>query len=512
MAIERIHMSEVLGALSVVADVGVGAPEETGIRAAVLAGRIGRRLGLPDHECADLFYASLLRFIGCSVAVHETVDVSLGDVHGYQRALSLADLGDRDDILAHLDADMALDQPDEARRASLSAIGDMLAQPEMMGAVGKSHCDLAARLAQDVGMSDGVIAALAQVYERYDDQGLPLGIGGEDLTLAARVLHLTTAFEFHRRVAGLDSAFGQVLARCGRQFDPELCDVVMSDPEELVAGMDCTTLVDIFVDEAPGGLTIDAGLVVDVARACAHNVDHRSTYTLGHSEGVANLAASAAAVAGLTADDQQRLRVAGYLHDVGKVGISSAIWDKPGPLTRAERSRVETHTYLTDSILRRSPALAPYAALASSAHERSGGTGYHRGLDAPDIRGQLLAASDAYHAMREVRPWRRALDEATAIAELQRDAQEGRLDGRAVSAVIEAATGRVARAELPHDLSAREAEVLCCLARGCSNKEIAAELFISVKTVESHVGRIYDKLGDRSRAAATFAVRHGLCA
>ncbi|MGI9624138.1 MAG: HD domain-containing phosphohydrolase [Acidimicrobiales bacterium] len=512
MTDQRILMSEVLGALSVVADVGVGAPEETGIGSAVLAGRIGRRLDLADFECADLFYSSLLRFIGCSVAVPETVDVSLGDVHGYQRALALADLGDRDDILARLEVDMAVDQADEARSDSLSAIGGMLAQPEIMGAVSKSHCDLAARLARDVGMSDAVTEALGQVYERYDGQGLPLGTAGNELTLPARVLHLTTAFEFHRRVAGVDSAFDQVRARCGGQFDPELCAVVMSDPDGLVAGMDTATLLDVFMDEAPGGLTIDAALIADVARACAHNVDHRSTYTLGHSEGVADLAARAGAAAGLSSDDQESLRVAGYLHDVGKVGISSAIWEKPGPLTKAERSRVEGHTFLTDSILRRSPALAPYATLASSAHERSGGAGYHRRLERPDFKGQLLAASDAFHAMREIRPWRAALDENAAIAELQRDAQEGHLDGRAVSAVIKAATGRSAPAELPHDLSAREAEVLCCLARGCSNKEIAAELFISIKTVENHIGRIYDKLGDRSRAAAaTFAVRHGLC-
>jgi len=512
MATERIGMSEVLGALSVVADVGVGAPEETGIGAAVLAGRIGRRLDLPDAECADLFYSSLLRFIGCSVAVPETVDVTLGDIHGYQKALALADLGDRDDIIERLDAHMALDQPDEARHASLSTIDGMLAQPELMGAISKSHCDLASRLAQDVGMSDAVTTALTQVYERFDGQGLPLGTAGEDLSLAARVLHLTTAFEFHRRVAGLDSAFRQVTARCGKQFDPALCEVVMSDPDGLVEGMDSATLVDIFIDEAPGGLTIDAGRIVDVARACAHNVDHRSTYTLGHSEGVSDLAADTADVLGLSAAEQERLRIAGYLHDVGKVGISSAIWEKPGPLTAAERSLVEDHTYLTDSILRRSPALAPYAALASSAHERAAGTGYHRRLDTPDLSGQVLAASDAYHAMREARPWRAALDEADAIAELQRDVKEGRLNGRAVSAVIEAATGRAQPAVLPHDLSAREAEVLCCLARGCSNKEIAAELFISLKTVENHIGRIYDKLGDRSRAAAaTLAVRHGLC-
>ena len=156
----RIELSEVLGALSGVADLGVGAPAETGIGAALLAGRLGRRMGVPEAEWTNLFYASLLRFIGCLVAVPETIGLSLGDVHGYQRALALADLGNQDDILARLDAEMATDQPAADRRASINTIGGLLDDVDVMGGVSRSHCDLAAQLARDVDLPPAVLEAL----------------------------------------------------------------------------------------------------------------------------------------------------------------------------------------------------------------------------------------------------------------------------------------------------------------------------------------------------------------
>ena len=86
MSDATIKLSEVLGAISVAADLGVGAPAETGIGAALFAGRLGKRLGLPEDQCAELFYASLLRFIGCSVGSYEAQGPSLGDAEGFQRA------------------------------------------------------------------------------------------------------------------------------------------------------------------------------------------------------------------------------------------------------------------------------------------------------------------------------------------------------------------------------------------------------------------------------------------
>lgn len=508
-----IKLSEILGALSVAADLGFGAPAETGIGAALFAGRLGRRLGLSEEQCAELFYASLLRFIGCSIGVPDAQGASLGDPEGYQRGLAMSDFANAEEVFARLDENMATGASAEARQAAFEAIGTAASDEENIKALTRPHCQLGAQLATDMSMPPVVAQALAQVYERWDGNGAPVGVVGTDICLPARVMHVTGAFELLRRSMGVAEAFALILRRKGGHFDPELCEAISVDRDELVEGLDSPTLLDAFLAEAPGDWRIEADKLVDVAKACAHNVDHRSVYTLGHSAGVAELAAKAGAAADLDEPMCEELLIAGYLHDLGRVGVASEIWDKPGELTRSERARVEQHTFLTDSILKAAPALERYAKLASSHHERADGSGYHRQAENPDLQCAILAAADCYHAMLEDRPHRSALEPGQAADELLAMGRSGQLSRMAVRAVLEAVSGRSAgRKSYPADLTNREVEVLCLVAQGLSNKEMAAKLFISAKTVEHHVGHIYDKIGTRTRpGAALFAVRHGLC-
>ena len=199
--------------------------------------------------------------------------------------------------------------------------------------------------------------------------------------------------------------------------------------------------------------------------------------------------------------------------DLGRVGVSNAIWEKPGPLGFGEWERVRLHPHYTERAFAQSPALAAIGLLAGSHHERLDGTGYHRGTRGPalDQPARILAAADCYAAMREARPYRAALDEQAAEAELVREADEGRLDRSAVDAVLGAA-GHIRQRprELPAGLTERELEVLRVLVVGKSNQEIAADLGISAKTVGHHVQHVYEA-GVRSRAAATvWAFEHDL--
>lgn len=126
---------------------------------------------------------------------------------------------------------------------------------------------------------------------------------------------------------------------------------------------------------------------------------------------------------------------------------------------------------------------------------------------------RVLAAADAYHAMREPRPHREPLETDLAAAALAADANVGRLDPDAVRAVIEAAGQRAPRLDRPAGLTEREAEVVTLLARGLQTKQVARALGISVKTADRHVQNAYGKIGVSTRAAATlFALEHGLVA
>jgi len=211
----------------------------------------------------------------------------------------------------------------------------------------------------------------------------------------------------------------------------------------------------------------------------------------------------------LEQDDVTLIRRAALAHDLGRVGVPNSIWEKPAALAFGEWERVRLHAHFTERAFAQSPALGPIGRIAGAHHERLDGSGYHRGVRAPDLdeAPRILAAADCYVAMREARPHRPALDAAAAEAELLRDASDGRLDQDAVAAVLTAAGHRVSERarELPAGLTPRELEVLLALVHGDSNQAIGDALGISVKTAGHHVQHIYEKAGVRSRAAATLS-------
>ena len=213
----------------------------------------------------------------------------------------------------------------------------------------------------------------------------------------------------------------------------------------------------------------------------------------------------------------ERLEIAALLHDVGRVSVSNAIWEKPGPLTGSEWEQVRLHAYHSERILAASPLLAPSATLAGMHHERLDGSGYHRcstGVG-PPRSARILAAADADAAMLNERPHRgRARCRCGRGDAGRRGATRGRLDRgrRAGGAPGDRPARPGARAAHPaRGLSDREIEVLALIARGHTNAEVAGRLFISRRTAEHHAQHIYAKIGVSTRAgAALFAVQHGL--
>jgi DNA-binding CsgD family transcriptional regulator len=209
------------------------------------------------------------------------------------------------------------------------------------------------------------------------------------------------------------------------------------------------------------------------------------------------------------------LHIAALAHDLGRVSVSAAIWDKPGPLNDSEWEAVRLHPYYSERLLSRARSLAKAGQLAGIHHERCDGRGYHRGTRTlkTSIAGSLLATADVYSAMRQARAHRPALDPEQAAAELRRMASDGELDASAVNAVLGAAgdKGRPVLRRWPVDLTDREVDVLRRIAVGGSIHEVAADLSVAPKTVDYHLQNIYSKAGITSRAAATlFAIQNDL--
>jgi HD-GYP domain-containing protein (c-di-GMP phosphodiesterase class II) len=378
-----------------------------------------------------------------------------------------------------------------------------------------NHWYAANDLATRLGLGEDVRRPLFQTFERWDGKGLPTGTKAEANLLAARVVNLTDVLEVYHRADGLAAALRVARDRRGTQFDPDLVDLVCGEGAALFEGLDSATTWDTVIHAEPSLARTVRGPALDEAfEALADFADTKSPYTLGHSRGVAGLAAGAAGALGLPASEVAHVRRAALVHDLGRLGVSNAVWDKPGGLTAAEDERVRLHPYLTERMLASAAVLRPYGQTALQHHERLDGSGYPRGVggEALSVPGRILAAADAYHAKLEPRPHRPAMSRDGAASWIRAEVRTGRLDAPAVDAVLEAAGHPVRRRkEWPAGLTTREVEVLRLLARGVRNREIAERLVISRKTAGNHIEHIYTKIGVSNRARASlFAVQHGL--
>jgi HD-GYP domain-containing protein (c-di-GMP phosphodiesterase class II) len=295
-----------------------------------------------------------------------------------------------------------------------------------------------------------------------------------------------------------------------------VAEVFQRHGADLLRGIDAADPWEVVLEVEPSPVRYISAAELDrVARGFADMVDLKSSYTLGHSARVAELTERAAHSLGFADGAVADLRRAALLHDLGRVGVSSGVWEKPGALTRGEREQIRLHPYHTERILACSVVLEPLGRIAGLHHERLDGSGYHHGVRgaAIPVAARILAAADTFATATEDRPHRPARRPEDAADLLAGEAAAGRLDPDCVTAVVEAAGQRPApmRVSRPAGLTDREVEVLRLLARGLSNKEIAARLVVSRRTAEHHVQHVYRKIGVSTRAAAAlFAMEHDL--
>jgi HD-GYP domain-containing protein (c-di-GMP phosphodiesterase class II) len=505
------RLAELVAVLSLGTDLGLGQPMEHVLRQCLIALRLAERLGVGEEARSDVYYGALLAWVGCHVDAHEQARW-FGDDLAVKRDIRLVDLdGVRADLafmLSHLGTGRP---PLERLRLGLTFLGEGRRSAEaMLG----NHCLATDDLAVSLGLGDGVRESLRQSFERWDGHGL-LGLRGEETVLPARLIAFADVVEVYQRSGGADAAVAVARERRGTQFDPTLVELLAEEAGSVLGDLDSTSSWDAVIAAEPAlARSISDEELGGVLEAVADFVDLKSPYTLGHSRTVADLAGAAAGASGLPAAEATLARRAGLVHDLGRLGVSNAIWDKRGELTRTDWERIRLHPYFTERMLASSHALAPLAAVAAHHHERVDGSGYPRALvgEALTPSARILAAADVYTALTEDRPHRPACSAEEAASIVRGEVRAGRLDGDASDAVLAAAGHRVPRRrEGPAGLTAREIEVLRLVARGLSTKEIAERLVISRKTARNHVEHIYAKARISNRAQASlFAVKHGL--
>jgi HD-GYP domain-containing protein (c-di-GMP phosphodiesterase class II) len=503
-----LSLAELLGALSLATDLGAGLPLETSLRTCRVATFLGARLGMRGDELRAVYYAGLMRHLGCTAWSHEAAAL-VGDDHDLVRAFEGVDDARKSAVAGRALKGLARTASTGRR---VRAVAATLTHPRAGQDLIAAQCAQAEAFATDLALPEATRAGLAQMYERHDGRGGPHRLRGDAIAPAARLVHAAQVIEALFRRDGRDATIAEVKRRRGGQLAPAICDALSRDADALFAILEAPAAFEpALADEPAPRVTVPLARLGDVALAFARFADLKTPHSVGHSPEVARIAAEAARHAGWSADEIERVRIAALLHDLGSVSVPNGVWDRRGPLGAAAWEQVRLHAYHTERILLRSPATAPHAAIAGAHHERLDGGGYHRGTRADGLSraARVLAAADAYVAMTERRAHRGPhADPASALRD---DATAGRLCRDAVALVLAAGGHARARATLPAGLTDREAEVLGHLARGLVSKEIAATLGIAPRTVKHHIEHIYEKTGVSTRAAAAlFAARNDL--
>ncbi len=504
-----VRTAELIGALCLATDLGMGFPFEHGLHGTLIAMRLAERLEVDDHVAAQTYYASLLSHAGCTAAGHVAAEVFGGSLTESFNPLMYGSV--RDVVIGLLRALPSEGSSGLARATETARRLPRMAR-EMRPALTAS-CEIAGMLAAQTGAPLGVPDLLSYVTDRWDGHG-PLQRGKrEDIPLPMRIVHVAADAALQRQFGGAEYALATIEARSGSAFDPEVAACLVEGGEEILTLDGGSSWDELMAAEPSPPRLLEDDAVDRGLAAMGRFADLTSPSFTGHSTQVAHLASRAAERCRMGADDVDTTRRAGLVHDLGKVAIHARVWQTPGPLSAGAVEQVRLHPYHTERCLSRSQFLRALAPVAASHHERLDRSGYHRGSSGADLTmpARVLAAADVFAALCEPRAHRSARVPEQAAAVLTGEVNAGRLDPDAVTAVIEAAGQPAPRVERPAGLTDREAEVLGMLARGLQTRQVAHQLGISVKTADRHVQNTYAKIGVSTRAAATlFAMEHGI--
>jgi putative nucleotidyltransferase with HDIG domain len=424
-AASGVALSEVLGALSYALDITEGEPPGHAVRSLAIGMRLAEELRLGDADRSALFYALLLKDVGCSANASYVNGLLAGDDRIAKRDLRRIDWTRLGPLTSYAWQHTA---PGGSLLNRTWRMRRLVRRHHVAQELAGLRCEQGARIAHMLELPGATAGAIRALDEHWDGSGSPRGLRGEEIPLLARIMGLAQTVEVFLREGSAAEALEMALARRGRWFDPALVDAlvrVRDDREFWTPLADPRAVPALAVWEpADRVLVADERRLDRVAEAFAQVIDAKSPYTARHSEGVARYAVAIATELEMAPLDVRDLRRAGLLHDIGKLAVSSSVLDKPGRLEPHELAQIRTHPHWTERILERVACFRTITPVAAAHHERLDGTGYHRGRPGSELTRpmRVLAVADVYEALTAERPYRAALprEEALGILAAQR--------------------------------------------------------------------------------------------
>ena len=420
-----VRKAELLGALSRALDLTEGQPEGHCVRCCWIGINVGRKLMLPDEVLHDLYYTLLLKDLGCSSNAARICALYLADDLSFKRDFKLLD-GKLPEVLRFVFAKVGAGSDLAARfRATVNILKN--GGPIVTELI-ETRCQRGAEIARQLRFSQNVCNGILDLDEHWDGSGRPAAKKASDISLLSRIALLAQVADVFATASGKEAALAEVAARKGRWFDPAIAEAFLAfaDDENFWRVLSSDELERTVLKMEPGmsAAHADEAYLDDVAYSFAQVIDAKSPYTAGHSERVALFADLIAEELGWNAERRRHIRRAALLHDIGKLGVSNSVLDKPGKLDEQEWRLMKRHAELSEAILSRIDAFADLAAIGGAHHERLDGKGYPRGLagDGIDQETRVVSTADVFDALTADRPYRKAIPVSQALAIIRADA------------------------------------------------------------------------------------------
>ena len=423
------RLSEVLAGLSYALDLTEGQRPGHAVRSACIGMRLGDAIGLDSDQRSHLFYALLMKDLGCSSNAARFAVLFGADDHAVKCDLKITNWSQPIDAFRFAARNVA---PGEFwLRRIWQLIALMSRGPAGARDVVLTRCERGADIARMLAFPDETVQAIRALDEHWDGAGQPHALRGDQIPVLARILGLAQTVEVYVTSYGVDAAYEMAVSRRGSWFDPQLVDGFVAVRQDVdfwqSLGTDDAAAMLSAMEPPDRMLAANDDRLDRIAQAFALVIDAKSPWTHQHSRGVADVSVAVAKTMGYTGDQLRDVRRAALLHDIGKLGVSSLILDKPGRLTEDEFAVMRRHPDGTREILKRTGCFSYLANMAAAHHERLDGRGYNLGLAKSELPllSRVLCVSDICDALRASRPYRPGLPVERVLDIMRRDVGAG---------------------------------------------------------------------------------------
>jgi HD-GYP domain-containing protein (c-di-GMP phosphodiesterase class II) len=421
---QQLSLAEILAALSRALDLTEGQPDGHSIRACLIGMRLAGAAAISSEQRACLYYALLLKDAGCSANSSPVARLFGTDDRPVKRGFKTTDWPRLLPATLYGVRNAGLGRSLLGRFMGVARLG--MAGPDAGRELVRIRCERGADIMRRLGVPEETAGAVYSLDEHWNGGGHPDGLEGEEIPVLARIAGVAQTVDVFATWRGVDAAMDMLRERRGRWFEPRLVDEVLaweSDREwwDLLASPDAGLAV-VEAEPDDHARPVDQEGLDAIAEAFAGIIDAKSPYTSEHSRGVARYAVAIGEQLGLDRAGLRDLRRGGLLHDIGKLGVSSRILDKPGPLTLRERAQVQRHPAYGWQIMKRVRAFEAFAWQAVLHHERLDGEGYPWGVDASELEpaARIFSVADVFEALTAKRPYREPMPATAALAVLER--------------------------------------------------------------------------------------------